>query len=112
MPSRKINIKIFSFYKKDLFNVLDLLYLAMRSCRNCAISNKTYCVSNNFKKCVKCVQLNRNYNLAILFTLIKQIYKKRLRLKKEVRKTRIKLSRLKRQLNFLENKEKEIIIIK
>jgi len=84
----------------------------MRSCRNCAMFNKTYCVNNNFEKYVKYVRLNRNYNLAILFTLIKQIYKKRLRLKKEVRKTRIKLSRLKKQLNFLKDKEKEIIITK
>ncbi len=84
----------------------------MRSCRNCAMFNKTYCVNNNFEKCVKYVRLNRNYNLAILFTLIKQIYKKILRLKKEVRKTRIKLSCLKKQLNFLKDKEKEIFITK
>jgi hypothetical protein len=84
----------------------------MRSCRNCAMFNKTYYVNNNFEKCVKHVRLNRDYNLAILSTLIKQIYKKRLRLKKEVRKTRIKLSRLKKQLNFLKDKEKEIIITK
>jgi len=84
----------------------------MRFCRNCTMSNKTYCVSNNFKKCVKCVRLNCNYNLTISFTSIKQIYKERLRLKKEVRKARTKLSRLKRQLNFLKNKEKEIIVTK
>jgi len=64
----------------------------MRSCRNCAISNKIYCVNNNFKKCVKCVRFNRNYNLAIFFTLIKRIYEKRMRLKKKVRETHVKLS--------------------
>jgi len=53
-----------------------------------------------------------DYNLTILFILIKRIYKKRLRLKKEVRKVRTKLSCLKKQLNFLKNKEKKIIIIK
>ena len=84
----------------------------MRSCRNCAMSSKTYCVSDNFEKCVKCVRLNRDCDLAILSTSIKRIYEKRLRLKKEVRKARTKLSRLKRQLNFLENKEKKMIVTK
>ena len=68
----------------------------MRSCRNCAMSNKTYYVSNNFEKCIKCVRLSRNYNLTILSISIKRIYKKRLRLKKEVREARTKLSRLKK----------------
>jgi len=84
----------------------------MRSCRNCAMFNKTYCVNNNFKKCVKCVRLNCNYDLAILSTLIKRIYEKRLRLKKEIREVHAKLSRLKRQLSFLENKEKKMIVTK
>ncbi len=44
---------------------------------------------------------NCNYNLTISLTLIKQIYKEQIYLKKEVRKTRTKLSRLKKQLNFL-----------
>ncbi len=112
MPSRKINTKNSSFRKKDLFDALDLVCLTMRSCRNCAISNKVYCVNDNFEKCVKCVQLSRNYDLTILFILIKRIYKKRLRLKKEVCEARTKLSRLKKQLNFLKNKEKKMIITK
>ncbi len=86
--------------------------LAIRFCRNCATFNKVYCVSNNFKKCVKCVQSNRNYNLTILFISIKRIYEKRLRLKKEVREARTKLSRLKKQINFLKNKEKKTIVTK
>ncbi len=79
----------------------------MRFYRNCAISNKIYYVSNNFEKCVKCVQSSCNCNLTILSTSIKRIYKKQLRLKKEMREVRIKLSRLKRQLDFLENKKKK-----
>jgi len=58
------------------------------------------------------MRLSRNCNLTSLSTSIKQIYKKKLRLKKEVRKARIKLSYLKKQLNFLENKKKKIIVIK
>ncbi len=107
MPSRKINIRNLSFCKKDLFDALDFLCLAMRSCRNCATFNKIYYVNNNFEKCVKCVRLSRNYNLAISSTSIKRIYEKRLRLKKEMREARIKLSRLKRQLNFLKNKKRK-----
>jgi len=55
MPSRKINTRNSSSCKKDLFDVLNFLCLAMRSCRNCAMSSKTCCVSDNFEKCVKCV---------------------------------------------------------
>jgi len=84
----------------------------MRSCRNCAMFNKVYCVNNNFKMCIKCVRSNRNYNLIISFILIKRIYEKRLRLKKKVRETYAKLNRLKKQLNILKNKEKEMIVTK
>ncbi len=84
----------------------------MRFCYNCTISSKIYCVNNNFKKCKKCVQSSCNYNLTIFFALIKQIYKKQIYLKKEVYNTHAKLSRLKKQLNFLKNKEKKIIVIK
>jgi hypothetical protein len=35
-----------------------------------------------------------------------------MRLKKEVREARAKLSRLKKQLDFLENKKKEMIVTK
>ncbi len=84
----------------------------MRFCYNCAISNKIYCVNNNFKKYVKCVQSSCNYNLTIFFVLIKRIYKERMRLKKEMRNMRAKLSQLIKQLNFLKNKKKKIIVIK
>ncbi len=96
MSSRKINIKNSFFRKKDLFDALDFVCLAMRFCRNCAMSSKVYCVNDNFKKCVKCVRSNHNYDLAISSISIKRIYKERLRLKKEMREARIKLSRLKK----------------
>jgi len=84
----------------------------MRPCRNCATSSKIYCVDNDFEKCVKCVRFDRDCNLAISTTSIKRIYGKRMRLKKEVREARAKLSRLKKQLDFLENKEEEMIVTK
>ncbi len=112
MFSRKINIRNFSLRKKDLLDALRLVSLVMRSCRNCAMSSKIYCVNNDFKKCIKCVRFNRNYNLTIFSTLIKRIYEKRMRLKKEMREARVKLSRLKKQLNFLKNKKKEMIVTK
>jgi len=96
MPSRKINIKNFFLRKKDLFDALELVSFVMRPCRNCAMSNRIYCVSNNFKKCVKCVRFSRDYDLAIFFASIKRIYEKRMRLKKEVREAHAKLSRLKK----------------
>jgi len=112
MSSRKINTRNFFLRKKDFLNALELVSLVMRPCRNCATSSKIYCVSNNFEKCVKYVRSNRDYDLIISSTLIKRIYEKRMRLKKEVREARAKLSRLKKQLNFLENKKKEMIVTK
>jgi len=112
MPSRKINIRNFFLRKKDLLDALGLVSLMMRPCRNCATSSKVYCVGNDFKKCVKCVRSSRDCDLAISSTSIKRIYKKRMRLKKEVRETRAKLSRLKKQLDFLKNKKKEMIVTK
>ncbi len=83
----------------------------MRSCRNCTMSSKIYCVNNNFKKCIKCVRSNCDYNLTISFASIKRIYEERMRLKKEVRDAHAKLNRLKKQLNFLKNKKKKMIVI-
>ncbi len=88
------------------------MFLAMRSCRNYTMSSKIYCVNDDSKKCVKCVRSNRDYNLAISFASIKRIHKERIRLKKEVRNARTKLSQLKKQLKFLKNKKKEMIVIK
>ncbi len=112
MPSRKINTRNSSFRKKDLFDALELVSLAMRPCRNCATSSKVYCVSDDSKKCVKCVRFNRDCDLTIFSTLIKRIHEKRMRLKKEVREARAKLSRLEKQLDFLENKKEEMIVMK
>ncbi len=53
------------------------------------------------------MQSNCNCNLTISSASIKQIYKKQIYLKKEIRDTRAKLSRLKKQLNFLKNKKKK-----
>ncbi len=64
----------------------------MRSCCNYTMSSKIYCVNNNSKKCVKCVRSSRDCNLTIFSTSIKRIHKKQMRLKKEVRDVRTKLS--------------------
>jgi len=96
MPSRKINIRNFFLRKKDLFDALEFVSLVMRPCRNCTMSSKIYCVSNDLKKCVKCVRFSRDCDLAISLASIKRIYEKRMRLKKEVREARAKLSRLKK----------------
>ena len=71
MFSKKINIRNSSSCKKDLLNALDFVYLIIYLCCNCAISNKAYCVNYNFEKYIKYIRLSCNYNLAILFILIK-----------------------------------------
>jgi len=83
MSLRKINTRNFFFRKKDFFDALDLIFLAIHSCCNCTMSSKTCCVNNNFKKCVKYVRSSCNYNLTISFILIKQIYKKQMHLLKK-----------------------------
>jgi len=111
MPSRKINTKNSFLRKKDLLDALELVSLVMRPCRNCATSSKACCVNNDFEKCVECVRSNRGCDLAISSTSIKRIHEKRMRLKKEVREARAKLSQLKKQLDFLENKKEEMIVM-
>ena len=92
MFSRKINTRNFFSRKKDLFDTLNLISLAIRSCCNCTMSSKIYYINNNFKKYIKYMRSSCNYNLTISFILIKQIYKEQIRLKKEVRNTYTKLS--------------------
>ncbi len=84
----------------------------MRPCRNCASSGKACCVNDDSKKCVECVRSDRGCDLAISPASIKRIHGERMRLKKEVRVARTKLSRLKKQLDFLKNKKKEMIVTK
>ncbi len=112
MFSRKINTKNSFYRKKDFFDILDSIFLAIRSCCNYTISSKTYYISNDFEKYIWYMQSNCNCNLTISLILIKQIYKKQIQLKKEIRNTYTKLSRLKKQLNFLKNKKKKIIVTK
>jgi len=61
-------------------------FLTIYSYCNCTISSKIYCINNNSKKYIKYIQSSCNYNLTICLTLIKQIYKKQIYLKKEIRK--------------------------
>jgi len=76
----------FSSRKKDL-------------CWNCAVFDKSCCVNEGFEKCVECVRSGRECDLAISPTAIKRIHSERLRLKKEAREARAKLSRLEKQLD-------------
>lgn len=84
----------------------------MRSCCSCVSFDKACYINNKFRKCVKYVKSNHEYNLTISSILIKKIHNKRLRLKREMREAYIKLSRLEKQLNFLKNKEKKMILSK
>ncbi len=80
------------FFVEFFFNTLNSIFLVIYSCYNCTISNKVYCIDYNSKKYIEYIQSNCNCNLTIFSTLIKQIYKKQMRLKKEIYKTRTKLS--------------------
>ena len=80
----------------------------MRPCRSCSAGAKVCQVGEGSEKCVECIRLGKTCDLAISLTTLKKIYSKRVRLRKEVREMRTKLLRLKRQLEFVEDKEEEL----
>ncbi len=112
MPSRKINDRNFFKRKKDLFNFVDSLSLAMRPCKRCSSLEKTCILNKMSKKCIYCVKTNKLYDLAISPIKFRRIYKKRLRVRDAIREIKTKLYQLKHQLQQLKNKKKEIMLSK
>ncbi len=112
MPSRKINDRNSFKRKKDLFNFVDSLSLAMRLYKRYSSLGKTCTLDETSKKCICCVKANKFYDLAISSIKLRRIYKKRLRVRDAIREIKTKLYRLKHQLRQLENKKKEIILSK
>ncbi len=112
MPPRKTNDRNFSKRKKDLLNFVDLLSLAMRSCKRCSSLRKTCTLDETSKKCICCVKASKSCDLAISLAKFRQIHKKRLRVRDAIREVETKLYRLKHQLRQLKNKKKEMVLSK
>jgi hypothetical protein len=112
MPSRKINDRNFFKRKKDLFNSVDSLSFAMRSCKRCSSLRKTCILDEMSKKCICCVKTSKPCDLTISPAKLRRIHKKRLRVRDAIREVKAKLYRLKHQLRQLKNKKKEIMLSK
>jgi septal ring factor EnvC (AmiA/AmiB activator) len=112
MPSRKINDRNFFKRKKDLLNSVDSLSFAMRPCKRCSSLRKTCILNEMSKKYICCVEASKPCDLAISSAKLRQIHKKRLRVRDAIREMKAKLYRLKHQLRQLKNEKKEIMLSK
>jgi hypothetical protein len=112
MSSRKINDRNFFKRKKDLFNSVDPLSFAMRSCKRCSSLRKTCILDEMSKKCICCVEASKPCDLAISSVKLRRIHKKRLRVRDAIREMKTKLYQLKHQLRQLKNEKKEMMLSK
>jgi hypothetical protein len=110
MPPRKTNDRNSFKRKKDLLNSVDPLSLVMRSCKRCSSLGKTCTLGETSKKCICCVKASKFYDLTIPPAKLRQIYKKRLRVRDAIREVKTKLYRLKHQLRQLKNKKEEMML--
>ncbi len=111
MSSRKINDRNFFKRKKNLFNFVDSLSLAMRLCKRCSSLRKICTFDETSKKCICCVKTNKLCDLAISSVKFRRIYKKRLRVRDAIRDVKTKLHRLKHQLRQLKNEKKKMMLL-
>jgi hypothetical protein len=110
MPPRKTNDRNSFKRKEDLLNSVDSLSLVMRSCKRCSSLGKTCTLDETSKKCICCVEASKSCDLAIPPAKLRQIHKKRLRVRDAIREVKTKLYRLKHQLRQLKNKKKEMML--
>ena len=119
MSSRKMNNRIKTQRKFDLLNSIESIAAAMRSCKNC-VSRDLFClIDEDSEKCTKCIRSQRTCDLTISSMTLKRIHNERVRMKKRIREARIRLQnemtkvqRFEKQLKFLKNQEKELIVSK
>jgi len=112
MPSRKTNDRNSFKHKKDLFNSVDPLSLAMRPCKRCSSLEKTCFLDEMSKKCICCVGTSKPCDLAISSAKFRRIHNERLRVRDAIREVKAKLYRLKHQLRQLKNKKEVMMLSK
>jgi hypothetical protein len=110
MSSRKINDRNSFKRKKDLFNSVGPLSLAMRLCKRCSSLEKICFLNEMLKKCICCVKASKPCDLAISSAKFRRIHNERLRVRDAIREVKTKLYRLKHQLRQLKN-EKEVMML-
>jgi hypothetical protein len=112
MSSRKTNDRNSFKRKKDLFNSVDPLSLAMRPCKRCSSLEKTCFLGEMSKKCICCVRASKPCDLAISPAKLRRIHNERLRVRDAIREMKTKLYWLKHQLRQLKNEEEVIMLSK
>ena len=112
MSLRKVNNRISTQRKKELLKNIDFIAFVMRSCKTCISANKICRVDEKSEKCLKCIKSDKKCDLAYFLVVLRKTHKERLRVKKEVRETRLKLQHLKRQLKLLKNEKEKMMITK
>jgi len=86
----KSTLVFFRIPKKNLLKSIDFVVVAMRSCKRYLSNNKIYILNKISKKYIFCVKSSKLYNLAISFSKFRRIYKKKLRIRNAIRKTKTK----------------------
>ena len=112
MFSRKVNNRISTQRKKELLKNIDFIAFIMRSCKTCILSHKICRVDEKSEKCLKYIKFDKKCDLTLSSNVLRKIHKERLRVKKKVRETRLKLQHLKRQLKSLKNQKEKMMITK
>jgi len=89
---RRVNLRNLIARRKELLNNLGDVSLIIRPYKNYIKGSKNYLVKESLEKYTECIRSERDYDLAISLSTLRRIHNKRLRIRKEVRKTRIKLA--------------------
>jgi len=89
---RRVNLRNLIAYRKELLNNLGDASLIIRPYKNYIKGSKSYLVRESLEKYIEYIRSRRDYDLAISLSTLRRIYNKRLRIRKEVRKARIKLA--------------------
>ena len=96
MLPRRTNNRNSSVRRRDLLDSLGPLSLIIRPYKGCLDNSKICYISEGSEKCIKYLRLGCNCDLIISPAILKRIYNKYIRLYREVRETRVKLTRLKK----------------
>ena len=96
--------------RNNLFSTLNVEISIMRLCKNCANENKWCRLTEEFEKCVECVESTVSYDL-IPFNVFKwrRLKNQRRKLKTKLREACAKQQRLLHQIDSLKNKQKKMI---
>lgn len=86
-----------------------ILSEAIRLCKRYKSRNLIYLFSKDSEKYLKYINSKKSYNLIIPLLKLYRIYKKRIRVRSNIRKLKVKFDYIKTYLRNLENKKKDLV---